>query len=59
MAGTWVPADVPAPVLYGPKGPAIGNPVRIEMKGWQELLPTRRSGDAHDAVVSRSGTFGP
>jgi sterol desaturase/sphingolipid hydroxylase (fatty acid hydroxylase superfamily) len=45
MAGTWVPAGVPPPVLYGPAEGAEGNPLRIEMKGWRDLL----SGGGHPA----------
>ncbi|HEU0132017.1 MAG TPA: sterol desaturase family protein [Mycobacteriales bacterium] len=37
LAGTWVPASVPAPLLYGPAVPAPLNPVRVELAGWLAL----------------------
>jgi len=37
LAGTWVPADHPAPATYGPPARASANPVRIELAGWLAL----------------------
>jgi sterol desaturase/sphingolipid hydroxylase (fatty acid hydroxylase superfamily) len=37
LAGTWVPASVPAPVAYGPRVPASRNPFAIQAAGWRAL----------------------
>lgn len=42
LSGTWVPAEAPAPVLYGLGGRGTNNPVRIELEGWLELISSRR-----------------
>jgi sterol desaturase/sphingolipid hydroxylase (fatty acid hydroxylase superfamily) len=43
LAGSWVPATVPAPVLYGPAGPAVANAVTVELAGWRRLYRSRAS----------------
>ncbi|MDP9418697.1 MAG: sterol desaturase family protein [Actinomycetota bacterium] len=37
LAGTWVPAEHPAPLAYGPAVPASANPVTVELAGWVKL----------------------
>ena len=38
LAGTWVQAEAPAPLAYGPAVPAPTNLVRLELAGWTDLL---------------------
>jgi hypothetical protein len=38
-----VPAETPAPVLYGLGGRSTNNPFRIELEGWLELLRNSRA----------------
>jgi sterol desaturase/sphingolipid hydroxylase (fatty acid hydroxylase superfamily) len=42
LSGTWVPAEVPAPALYGLTTSPTNNPLRIELEGWLELVSNRR-----------------
>lgn len=43
LAGTWVPAERPAPVAYGPAVPASANPVTVEFAGWVKLAKSMRT----------------
>ena len=44
MAGSWVPPAVPAPVVYGPAGTPVANPVTVELAGWRHLYRSWTSG---------------
>lgn len=44
LAGTWVPADAPAPSAYGLPS-SSGNPVTIELAGWRHLARGQRAAD--------------
>lgn len=46
LSGTWRAPDAPAPEHYGLGGPAVYNPLRIELAGWLALLVTRRPAPA-------------
>ena len=43
LAGTWVPADHPAPTAYGPRVRSPANPVAVELAGWVELVRAHRA----------------
>jgi sterol desaturase/sphingolipid hydroxylase (fatty acid hydroxylase superfamily) len=43
LAGTWVSAEAPAPLEYGPVVPASANPIRIQVEGWWTLLARPRA----------------
>ena len=48
LAGTWVPADRPAPARYGPSDEAARGAVVVELAGWKELVTGRLSRNADD-----------
>lgn len=43
LAGTWVPAAVPAPVRYGVEGSDGTGILEVELAGWHALAGARRS----------------
>ena len=55
LAGTWVPADEPAPAAYGPASTASANPLTVELAGWRALVsrgPGRTVGEAGLAATA-------
>jgi alkylglycerol monooxygenase len=44
LAGSWVPATVPAPIVYGPVEQSATNPVTVELAGWRQLYRSWISG---------------
>jgi sterol desaturase/sphingolipid hydroxylase (fatty acid hydroxylase superfamily) len=43
LCGTWRPAEAPAPDRYGLETGISGNPLRLELDGWVELLRSLKS----------------
>jgi sterol desaturase/sphingolipid hydroxylase (fatty acid hydroxylase superfamily) len=57
LAGTWVPADRPAPAVYGSVANPSGNPLTIELAGWRALVRSRRHRPA-DVELAGSASLG-
>ncbi|MBW3643088.1 MAG: sterol desaturase family protein [Actinobacteria bacterium] len=51
LAGTWVPAEHPAPLAYGPAVPAPANPIAVELAGWAKLARSIRRTARQPAVT--------
>ncbi len=51
FAGTWVPAEHPAPLAYGPAVPAPANPIAVELAGWAKLARSIRRTARQPAVT--------
>lgn len=51
LAGTWVPAEHPAPLAYGPAVPAPANPIAVELAGWWKLARSIRRTARQPAVI--------
>lgn len=58
LAGTWVPAQHPAPSEYGPVVAASRNPVAVELAGWRELARRPRSPVTPASVRAAAGQTG-
>ena len=57
LAGTWLPADAPAPAAYGLPALTSRNPVTIELAGWRQLArrPADAGAEAPAAAAPRTG----